>query len=85
MKHWKSIIALIILPFAFYFNLLEFYFAILFLIWAIQGVRAKTVNFLDDIYKNENPVLYWIVTIMWFALSLLALIYSEPFVKYLSS
>lgn len=84
MKHWKSIIALIILPFAFYFNLLEFYFAILFLIWAIQGVRSKTVSLLDDIYKNENPVLYWIVTITWFTLSILALIYSEPFIKYLS-
>lgn len=84
MKHWKSIIALIILSFAFYFNLLKFYFAILFLIWAIQEIRAKTVRLLDDIYKNENPILYWIVTIMWFILSLLSLIYSEPFINYLS-
>lgn len=82
MKHWKSIIALLIMPFAFYFNIVEFYFAILFLIWSILSIKNKTVFLLDYITKEENPILFWIVTIVWFALSLLSLAYSEPALPY---
>lgn len=78
MKHWKSITALAIMPFAFYFNWVEFYFAIVFLIWSIQGIKTRTASLLDDIYQDENPVLFWIVTIAWIVLSLLSLAYSEP-------
>lgn len=78
MKNWKSIIALAVMPFAFYFNLVEFYFAIIFLIWSIQGIKNKSVFFLDYISKNEHPILYWIITITWLVLSFMSLAYSEP-------
>ncbi len=79
MKHWKSILALVIMPFAFYFNLTNFYFAILFIIWSIQGIRNKNVFLLDIITKRENPLLYWVVTIVWLVLAIISLLYSEIF------
>lgn len=82
MKNWKSILALAIMPIAFLTNLVEFYFAIVFLIWSIQGLRNKTVFLLDYITKREHPVLYWVVTIVWFGLAILSLLYSEPIVDW---
>lgn len=82
MKYWKTILALVIMPFAFYFDLIEFYFSILFLIWSIQGIRNKNVIFLDYITKNESPLLYWVVTLTWLILALLSLAYSEPLMNW---
>lgn len=83
MKHWKSIVALAILPFALHFNWTNFYFAILFLIWSIQGIRDKTTSLLDDISVEESPVLFWIVTIAWLVLSLWSLLYSDTVLTWL--
>lgn len=82
MKYWKSIIALAVMPFAFYFNLVNFYFAIVFLIWSIQGIRTRTTNLLDQIHQNENPILFWIITITWILLAMLSLAYSEPIMNW---
>lgn len=82
MKYWKSIIALAVMPFAFYFNLVNFYFAIVFLIWSIQGIKTRTTNLLDQIHQNENPILFWIITITWILLALLSLAYSEPIMNW---
>lgn len=82
VKHWKSIVALAVMPFAFYFNLVEFYFAVLFLIWSIFGLMSGTTFLLDDnITLSKSPILYWIVTVTWFALALLSLAFSEPVMK----
>ncbi len=77
MKYYKSIIALLIMPFAFYFNLVNFYFAILFIVWSIQSIKNKNVFLLDVITRRESPVLYWIVTIVWLVLAIISLLYSE--------
>lgn len=83
MKFWKSIIALSLLPIAFLLDLVNFYFSILFLVWSIRGIKSKVATFLDDIPRSKNPILFWIVSITWVVLSLLSLVYSEPFVEYL--
>ncbi|WP_422104945.1 hypothetical protein [Winogradskyella sp.] len=78
MRYRKSVIALAIMPFAFYFNWGTFYFAIVFLIWSIQGIRSKVAVFLDHVPKDDNPFLFWLISIVWVMLSLLSLVYSEP-------
>lgn len=83
MKYWKSIVALAILPFALIYKWTGFYFAVLFLIWSIQGIRDKTTSLLDDISVEESPVLFWIVTIAWLVLSLWSLLYSDTVLTWL--
>lgn len=82
IKHWKSLVALIVMPFAFYFDLVAFYFALLFLVWSIQGLRNGTIFLLDHIDRKVDPALYWVVTVVWLLLSLLSLLYSEPIIPY---
>ena len=72
MKYWKTVTALLIMPLAFYFNWTEFYFAIIFLIWSIQGIRTHTASFLDNIHKEENPFLFWVINMTWIILSILS-------------
>ena len=79
-QHWKSIIAILIMPLAFLLNYIELYFAILFLIWSIQGLKKGNIFLLDNIEKSKSPLLFWVVTLTWLILSLLSLIYSEPFI-----
>lgn len=78
MTHWKSILALLLIPVTFYFNWTEFYFSILFLIWSVQAVKNQEVHLIETIYKSESPILFWHVTVLWFVLSILGIIYSEP-------
>ena len=80
---WKTLIALCILPFAFKFDFVNFYFAALFLIWSLQGIKKKYAFFLDDISKKDDPILFWGVTLLWLALSVLSLVYSEPITNFL--
>ena len=82
-NHWRTIVALLLMPLAFYADWVEFYFAILFLFWSIKGIKDGNIFFLEDIDRKSSPVLYWIVVSVWFVLSLLSLAYSEPVMKYL--
>ncbi len=80
---WKTWLALALLPLAFWFELFNFYFAALFLVWSIQGIKNRQAFYLDPVSRDESPVLFWIVTILWIALSLWSLAYSEPVLNYL--
>ncbi len=80
---WKTLIALLLLPPTFYFNLVNFYFAALFIIWSLQGIKNRNAFFLDNISRDESPVLFWIITGLWLILSLWSLWYSEPVVNWL--
>lgn len=80
---WKTLIALFLLPVAFWFEWFNFYFAALFVIWSLQGIKNRHAFYLDDISRDERPVLFWVVTILWLVLSLWSLYYSEPVMHYL--
>ncbi|MCG8583036.1 MAG: B12-binding domain-containing radical SAM protein [Bacteroidales bacterium] len=80
---WKTSIALILLPPAIYFNYTSFYFAALFLIWSIQGIKKGHTFFLDTFDRKEQPVFFWLISILWILLSLWSLVYSEPFVAWM--
>lgn len=70
------------MPFAFYFNLVEFYFALFFLIWSVQGINTGNIFMLENINRQSSPVFFWIVTLVWLVLSLLSLAYSEPVIHW---
>ncbi|MCT4629103.1 hypothetical protein [Winogradskyella sp.] len=82
MKYWKSILALVIMPFAFYYDLITFYFAVVFLIWSVQGIKNKTAIFLDHIHRDDNPILFWLISIAWLVLSIVSLAFSEPVINW---
>lgn len=80
---WKTITALVLLPVAFWFSLINFYFAALFLVWSIQGIKNRHAFFLDNISRDESSVLFWIISVLWIVLSIVSLMYSEPVINLL--
>lgn len=38
---------------------------LLFLFWSIQGLRTGEVFLIEDIQREDHPVLYWLITAMW--------------------
>lgn len=77
---WKSLIALALLPPSFYFNFINLYFAALFLVWSIQAIKYRNVFLLDNISEEENPVLFWIISILWILLSLWSLLFAVKYI-----
>lgn len=77
-KEWKNILALLLLPVAFWFNWVNFYFAALFLIWSLQGIKNRHTFLLDSVSRDEQPILFWTVTVLWLILSIWSLLLSEP-------
>lgn len=82
-KPWKTLAALSILPFALWFEHINFYFAALFLFWSLQGIKNKQTFYLDDFSKDQNPIMFWVITSLWVVLSVWSLLYSEPVINYL--
>ncbi len=80
---WKTFIALAALPLALYYELINFYFASLFLIWSIQGIKNRNTFFLDNVNRDDNPVLFWVISILWIVLSIWSLLYSEPVINWM--
>lgn len=46
---------------------------ILFLVWAINDVRSRRTHLLEDVTRAENPVLYWVIVVLWICLAFYAL------------
>lgn len=66
---WRSILGLIMVYVAVWFNL-SWVWGILFLLWVFPDISAGVTYFMEPIYRKENPVLYWVIVISWILLSI---------------
>lgn len=46
---------------------------LIFLMWVIPDLFTGRTYFMDEIAKDEQPFLYWLIVIVWTALSLYTL------------
>jgi len=55
---------------------LEWYWAwgALFLYWSVAGIVIGQVFLVQTIDRTGNPVLFWLVSLMWLALAVLAIV-----------
>lgn len=81
--YWKTYVGLGFLALSYYFNFMSFFFAIFFLIWSIQGIKSGQAFFIELISRNEKPFLFWLISILWLALSLWSLLYSDTVLTWL--
>lgn len=51
----------------------EWAWGVLFLYWVIPDLFSGVTYFVEPIYKNENPNLYWVIVISWILLALYSL------------
>lgn len=74
---WKTWLALIVLLLAIFFNYGNFVFGIIFLIWSIQGIRNRTAFFVENVSRDEHPVLFWVISALWIFLSLWSIFFLD--------
>lgn len=66
---WKTVIALILLLNAIVLNW-SWVFGLLFIAWGISDIVAGRIYFVEAIVKTENPILFWIIAVLWILLGL---------------
>nr|WP_239057217.1 radical SAM protein [Desulfovibrio sp. JC010] len=69
---WKSMLALLLIGAALIMDM-PWLWGILFLLWVIMDLKNRQTYLLEDISRDSNPVLYWIIVTMWFGFTLTAL------------
>jgi len=63
---WKSILGIIVIWIAIIFNL-PAGFGIFYVIWSIYDIKlGYTSIFMETVYKEENKLLFWLITLTWF-------------------
>ncbi len=63
---WATIIVLFILSVATY---LSWYWVwgLLFLYWALNGIKSGEAFLIEPINRSQNRVLFWMINLMWTA------------------
>ena len=69
MRKWKTILALILMAFAIYYNW-NWFWAVFISLGLIHVIRSGEIHFVEAVTKKETPKLYWSMVVIW---SLLAL------------
>ncbi len=74
-QKWKTLIALPILLTAIWYNVSNVLFGLIFLFWSYYGIKMKQTFLVEEITQNENPVLFWTISILWILLSVVSIVY----------
>jgi len=69
MKKWKTILALILMGFAIYFDW-GWFWAIFIIMGLLHVLQSGEIHFVEAVIKEETPTLYWLMIVIW---SLLAI------------
>lgn len=70
---WKAILGLIAVWVAIYFGQ-SWIWGVIFIIWVIPEIRFGVANFIEDVERRKNPVIYWSIVVSWILMSLLLIL-----------
>ena len=73
MKKWKTILALVFMAFAIFFNW-SWFWAVFILLGLIHVIRSGKIHFVESIDKEETPKLFWTMVIIWSLLALYSIL-----------
>jgi hypothetical protein len=63
-QKWLTLVALPPLLVTTYFGIYSLW-GILFIYWGMTSVRAGKVYLVESIDRTQDPVLFWIISVMW--------------------
>lgn len=66
-----SAIALIAIWTIFLVPSLSWAWSVLFITWAVLGVRAGETFLIGQVRRNDEPLVFWLVTGTWFTMGVL--------------
>ncbi len=69
-RYWPTYLAILAVLAA---TLLDWYWVwgIVFLIWSIRALIERETTLIQDVSLDEAPALFWMLTVLWFSLSIL--------------
>ncbi|WP_339756622.1 hypothetical protein [uncultured Winogradskyella sp.] len=73
MKKWKTILALILMAIAIYFNW-DWFWAAFIMLGLIHVIRSGEIHFVEAIKRQETPKLYWFMVVVWSLLALYSIL-----------
>lgn len=65
---WRTVLGLLLLIVASVLDL-AWIWGVLFLLWVVPDLFRGVTYFIDEVRKDEHPVLYWAVVATWIVLS----------------
>lgn len=81
---WKSMLALVLIATAVVMDM-PWLWGVLFLLWVIMDLKNRQTYLLEEITRDGNPILYWIIVTMWFGFTLVTLSWHPQIYNYLYS
>ena len=71
---WPTVAALVILLTA---TAVGWYWVwgVFFLYWAVYGVVTGQAFVVQPVFRDQNPVLFWLISVTWLALATLTIVY----------
>lgn len=73
MKYWKTILALIFMALAIYFDW-QWFWAIFILLGLLNMLKSKSIHFVEEVSRGDSPKLYWFMIIIWSLLALYSIL-----------
>ncbi|WP_299114096.1 hypothetical protein [uncultured Winogradskyella sp.] len=73
MKHWKTILALIFMALAIYFDW-QWFWAIFILLGLLNMLKSKNIHFVEEVSRGDSPKLYWFMIVIWSLLALYSIL-----------
>ena len=73
MKHWKTILALIFMVLAIYFDW-QWYWAIFILLGLLNMLKSRSIHFVEEVSRDTSPKLYWLMIVIWSLLALYSIL-----------
>ena len=71
---WKNILAFIFLFLSLFLDVADLFFGIIFIIWTIRDLPSRTTFLIDEVNKDENRIMYYILILTWIFLSVYMII-----------
>ncbi|WP_299549278.1 hypothetical protein [Seonamhaeicola sp.] len=73
MKKWKTVLSLVFMGLAVYFDW-QWFWAVFILLGLIHVIRSGEIHFVEAVSKKETPGLYRIMIIIWSLLALYSIV-----------
>ncbi|MEM8640000.1 MAG: hypothetical protein AAGG51_14470 [Cyanobacteria bacterium P01_G01_bin.54] len=70
---WRTIIGLVLMYIAVLLNW-QWIWGLLSLYWILPGIYSGMTYFVEPIERQENPFLFWLISITWIAFSIVLLL-----------
>lgn len=73
MKHYKTILSLILMALAIIFNW-QWFWAFFIFMGLLNMLKSRSIHFVEEVSQDEAPKLYWIMIVIWFLLGVLSIL-----------